>query len=123
MDRGTDGNGVWDDVYRQLQRHIDSMPVPFPATESGVELRLLRRLFSPSEAAVALALSAVPEPVERIHRRLPHPRPGVVDLRRALEVLAARGAVLSGTVKHRSRRSIGYAKGPIVIGSAWPKTF
>ena len=51
------------DLYRRLQRHLDSMPIPFPATESGVELSLLKRLFSPREAEIALALSAVPEPV------------------------------------------------------------
>jgi len=31
-----------DELYRSLQRHLDRMPVPYPATESGVELRILR---------------------------------------------------------------------------------
>ncbi len=57
------------DVYRRLQRHLDKMPVAFPATESGVELRILRRLFTPEEAEVALLLSAVPEPLDRIDGR------------------------------------------------------
>jgi hypothetical protein len=57
------------DVYRRLQEHLDNMPVGFPATESGIELRILRRLFTPDEAEIALLLSAVPEPLHRIHRR------------------------------------------------------
>ncbi len=33
-------------VYRQLQEHMDKMPIGFPATESGIELDLLKQLFS-----------------------------------------------------------------------------
>ena len=51
------------DVYRRLQKHIDVMPVGFPATASGVELSILRRLFTPEEAEAALLLSALPEPL------------------------------------------------------------
>jgi Na+-translocating ferredoxin:NAD+ oxidoreductase subunit B len=34
-------------VYEQLARHLDDLPAGYPATESGVELRILRRLFTP----------------------------------------------------------------------------
>ncbi len=30
------------DVYRRLQRELDKLPVPYPATESGVEIKLLK---------------------------------------------------------------------------------
>jgi len=59
-----------DDLYRQLQQHLDRMPVPFPATRSGVEIRILKHLFTPDEARVVLALGMIPEPVGVIHRRL-----------------------------------------------------
>jgi hypothetical protein len=49
-------------ICRRLQRHLDRMPVGFPATPSGVELRILQRLFTPEEAGIALELSAIPEP-------------------------------------------------------------
>jgi hypothetical protein len=42
------------DVYRRLQQHLDRMPVGFPATRSGVEIRILRQLFSPEAAEIAL---------------------------------------------------------------------
>lgn len=58
------------DIYRELQRSLDAMPVGFPASESGVEIRILQRLFTPEEARLAVALSALPEPVSAIHKRV-----------------------------------------------------
>ena len=58
-----------EDVYRRLQERLDDLPVGYPATASGVELRILKRLFTPEEAEVALALSAAPETAEAIARR------------------------------------------------------
>jgi len=30
-------------VYRELQQHLDKAPVGYPATESGVDIQLLKR--------------------------------------------------------------------------------
>jgi Na+-translocating ferredoxin:NAD+ oxidoreductase subunit B len=57
------------DIYRELQKHLDKMPVGFPATESGVEIRILKHLFTSEEAKISLSLSAIPEPLERIYRQ------------------------------------------------------
>jgi hypothetical protein len=46
------------DVYEALREHLDSLPAGFPATESGVEIRILKRLFSPEEAELARHLRA-----------------------------------------------------------------
>ena len=59
-----------EDLYRKLQQHLDRMPVGFPASKSGVELKILGQLFTPAEAEVALELSALPEPAKVIHGRL-----------------------------------------------------
>jgi len=45
------------EVYRELQQHLDQFPAGFPATESGVEIRILKHLFSPEEAKIATRLS------------------------------------------------------------------
>jgi len=58
-----------DDIYRALQRHLDGLPVGFPPTESGVEIRILKHLFTPEEAALAKHLSLIPDPLSRIHAR------------------------------------------------------
>jgi Fe-S-cluster-containing hydrogenase component 2 len=59
-----------EDLYRKLQRHLDRMPVGFPSSKSGVEIKILQQLFTPEDAAVALELSALPEPAKVIHVRL-----------------------------------------------------
>jgi len=55
-----------DKVYRELQRHLDSMPVGFPETASGVEIRILKQLFSPEEAKIAVQLPFSPKASESL---------------------------------------------------------
>ena len=57
-------------IYRDLQKHLDRLPISYPATESGVEIRILKHLFTPEEAKIALQLSMIPEPVKRVHKRV-----------------------------------------------------
>jgi ferredoxin len=54
------------DVYVKLREHLDSLPAGFPATESGVELRILKRLFTPEEAEFALHVGIKLEPASAI---------------------------------------------------------
>jgi ferredoxin len=58
------------DVYYNLARHLDNLPAGFPSTESGVEIRILKRLFTPQEAEIAAGLVMMPEPVVAIAGRL-----------------------------------------------------
>ena len=44
------------DAYRKLQERLDRGPLGFPATESGVEIDLLKTIFSPEQAAIATHL-------------------------------------------------------------------
>jgi Na+-translocating ferredoxin:NAD+ oxidoreductase subunit B len=39
-------------IYRDLQKHMDRMPVGYPATSSGVDIRILKQFFTPEEAEV-----------------------------------------------------------------------
>jgi Fe-S-cluster-containing hydrogenase component 2 len=101
-----------ENVYRRLQEHIDKMPVPYPATESGVELRLLEHLFTPEEAEMALHLSAVPESVEKIHSRAKKAGFGLEQLENALAALAEKGAILKNEVNGKPA----YSKAMLAIG-------
>jgi len=58
-----------DPVYKKLAQLLDTIPNGFPATESGVELRLLAKLFTPEEAALALHLKLTPGYAEDIAKR------------------------------------------------------
>lgn len=58
-----------EDVYKKLAQHLDNTPSGFPATESGVELRILKQLFTPEQARIAQSLVMMLEPAEVIAQR------------------------------------------------------
>jgi len=58
------------DVYQRLANYLDNLPAGFPPTETGVELRILKRLFSEQEAQIAPGLTMMPEPVAVIAQRM-----------------------------------------------------
>jgi Pyruvate/2-oxoacid:ferredoxin oxidoreductase delta subunit len=58
-----------DGVYERLREFLDQFPIGFPKTASGVEMRILRRLFTPEQAEVAVLLSPVPEEAAQIAAR------------------------------------------------------
>src|SRR5450759_5017330 len=54
-------------IYRELQQHLDRQAVGYPASKSGAEIRILKRFFSPEEAQLALQLTYKPTSLERIY--------------------------------------------------------
>jgi electron transport complex protein RnfB len=101
------------DLYRQLQRHLDQMPVPFPETESGVEISLLKKLFDETEANIALKLSALPETIDRIFGRFKEGEIIKEILKEKLEGLFEKGAIMAVTDQKKGRM---YQKAPLAIG-------
>jgi NAD-dependent dihydropyrimidine dehydrogenase PreA subunit len=57
------------DIYERLARHLDDLPGGYPRTKSGVELRILRRLFTPEEAELATKVALIPQEAEVIARK------------------------------------------------------
>ena len=45
------------DIYQKLAAYMHTMPSGFPAAESGVELKMLKRLYTPEEASLFLHLT------------------------------------------------------------------
>lgn len=74
------------------------MPVPFSETASGVELKLLKHLFEPVEAEIALNLNILPETLGRIHKRVR--KKGIdispEELEHTLDRLVQKGAITGG---------------------------
>jgi len=79
-----------DQVYKQLAEALDRLPNGFPRTPSGVELRLLEKIFSPDEASLARHLSGSMEPIDVIAARVGL---DVKEARKRLMKLARRGVV------------------------------
>lgn len=82
------------EIYRQLAAHLDNLPAGYPATESGVELRILKRLFTPDEAEVAVGLTMMPEPVAAVAERMGR-EPG--DMEKILADMAKKGLIFRST--------------------------
>ncbi len=58
------------DIYAELARHLDTFPAGYPPTDSGVELRILKRLFTEKEAAITLGMTMIPETAAAIAARM-----------------------------------------------------
>lgn len=100
------------DVYVRLQRHLDRQPVGFPATSSGVELRILRHIFTPEEARIAACLSYRPEPIETIYERAGHLAASAAELEAVLHRIRQKGGLESKVRDGRTH----YANAPLVVG-------
>jgi Pyruvate/2-oxoacid:ferredoxin oxidoreductase delta subunit len=79
-----------EDIYDRLAQYLDNQPGGFPATESGVEQRILRRLFNEDEAALAVNLVFISEPAEVIAERVDRP---VEETAARLEAMAKKGLI------------------------------
>jgi electron transport complex protein RnfB len=79
-----------EDVYKKLADFLDKLPGGYPATESGVELRILEKLFNQEEAKLAMALTPIPEAPVQIAGRL---RVDPVKLAEKLDAMSKKGLV------------------------------
>ncbi|MCP4218381.1 MAG: 4Fe-4S ferredoxin, partial [bacterium] len=53
-------------IYKKLAEKLDGIPNGYPPTESGVELEILAKLFTPEEAEAACLLSLEPCPADTV---------------------------------------------------------
>lgn len=104
-----------EEIYRKLQKHFDRAPVGFPATKSGVELRLLKHLFTEEEAKVAVNLSLMPETAEKIHKRFKKGEISIQTLKDHLDNLAKKGSIMGRRKSSKDPEMI-YSRVPLAIG-------
>ncbi|TFG02408.1 MAG: 4Fe-4S dicluster domain-containing protein [Promethearchaeota archaeon] len=82
-----------DSIYRKLQRHLNTLPIGYPKTESGVELRLLKYVFTPKEAEIAIKLRFIPDPIEAIYRRVKKKVKSIEELEAILFKMYEKGGI------------------------------
>jgi electron transport complex protein RnfB len=97
------------DPYRLLAERLDALPNGFPATTDGAELRLLRKLYTPEEAALAASLRLTLETPAEIASRTGGDR---AALAAQLKGMARRGLIKAG----RAAGGLGYGLLPFVVG-------
>ena len=98
-----------DSIYRQLQQRLDLFSMGFPATASGIELKILRHLFSEEDADLFLAMSHTLEDAEAVAARLGQP---VATVAARLDDMAERGLLF----RLRKNGSARYGAIPFVHG-------
>jgi len=77
-----------ENIYRKLQERLDLFSMGFPATDSGIELKILRYLFSEEDAGMFLALSHTLETPASVASRLEQ---SIEDTAARLDDMAERG--------------------------------
>lgn len=83
------------DIYQRLAKKLDDMPNGFPATENGLELRILKKIFTPEEAEIGLKLRPMPETAEVIAERLGKP---LNEMESILDIMVKKGQLGSAMV-------------------------
>jgi electron transport complex protein RnfB len=101
-----------DQVYANLQKHLDNQAVGFPATRSGVEIKILKHIFTPEEAEITSYLSYKLEPLEAIFDRVGHLLESPEELEKLLDGIQKKGGIeskIKNGIKH-------YCCAPLLIG-------
>ncbi len=79
-----------DDVFFRLREFLDQFPLGYPQTPSGIEIKILKRLFTVEEARIAIHLTHIPEEASKIAKRSGM---DVKDLDNKLEMMAKKGLI------------------------------
>ena len=98
-----------ENIYEKLRARLDDLATGYPATDSKVEIRLLKRLFSEEEAELFLHLSPLlqkPADVAKQLNRDPD------EISAMMEIMAQKGLLFRKRKGERSR----YAAVPYVVG-------
>ncbi|MFX1574188.1 MAG: 4Fe-4S binding protein [Promethearchaeota archaeon] len=80
-------------IYRELQQHLDELPIGFPATQSGVELKLLFFLFTPEEAKIASKLKYTLQTLDEIYENTKDLGKAKEELEKSLDVMVKKGSI------------------------------
>ena len=95
--------------YEKLRAFLDTFPVGFRKTQSGVEIEILKRLFTEEEAELARFLTIRPERARSIARRVGK---NWIELEKKLESMAKKGLIFRS---QRENKTL-YNAAPFMIG-------
>jgi electron transport complex protein RnfB len=98
-----------DNVYYALRKFLDQFPRGFPETKSGIEIKILKSLFSKEEAKLTIQLSPLPEELNKIADRLDME---VHKLKEELDAMAKKGLIF----RIQRNEVISYRAAPFMIG-------
>lgn len=97
------------DSFEKLREFLDQFPIGFRKTSSGVEIKILKRLFTKEEAELATFLTIRPERAGGIARRTGK---NISEIEEKLESMAKKGLIFRS---HRDNKTL-YNAAPFMIG-------
>jgi ferredoxin len=97
------------DVYERLRSRLDDLAVGFPETESKIEIRLLKHLFTEAEAEFFVLLHPLLESPDGAAKRLKRDPDEVAEI---MERMAKKGLLF----RQRKNDRVRYAAVPWVVG-------
>ncbi len=98
-----------ENIYEKLRARLDDLATGYPATESKIEIRLLKRLFTEEEAELYVQLSPLLEKPRDIAKRLNR---DAGELEPMLERMAQKGHLF----RKRQGDLVRYSAVPYVVG-------
>jgi len=101
-------------VYRLLQEHLDKLPIGFPKTESGVEIKILQHLFNNFEAKVALCLSLGNASILTIQKRFKRKFNDAIEPDELSTILDK--MYLGGSINRSKNKPFKYSNAMLAIG-------
>ena len=101
-----------DQVYVNLQKHLNAQAVGFPATSSGVEINLLKHIFTPAEAEIVSFINYRLQPLHSIYNSVEHLVESPEELEAHLGRIQKKGGIEFRTIKGEKH----YCTAPLVVG-------
>lgn len=98
-----------EDIFRRLQQRLDLYSLGFPVTESGIEIKILKKLFNEKDAEMFLNMSPNLEEAKSVAERLGRP---VEEIAAQLEDMTKRGILF----RLRKGESVKYGAIPFMHG-------
>jgi ferredoxin len=98
-----------EDIYKKLARVLDKIPEGYPETGSGVELKILAKLFTPEQAELACQLDLEPQLAKTIARR--------IDWEERQTFVTLKGMTKKGLIEaERGKGGLAFKLIPFVVG-------
>lgn len=103
-----------DEIYRNLQIHLNSLPIGFPPSENGADIRVLKAFFKPEEALLASYLEYYPISLKKIFTKFRDLEMTLEDLESKLDSMVQKGLIdkeVNPKINKKFYRNLPYAIG------------
>lgn len=99
-------------IYYELREHLDNMPIGYPGTSSGIEIKILKQLFEPHQARFATFLNWKWQKLEDIYHNIDDISYSLNGLEEILDEMVSNGLI---NYKYENNEKW-YANAPLVVG-------